>query len=114
MSNKVITILYHDNIHEMPIFFNITYSKKWMDKLNLVNNIYINDIGITSEQENIIKEIEQRITNIEKDSNPLNYFGKNYLVIPFEEIGSWSKYIIESGEQSFHSVGFFVVGCFRS
>lgn len=109
MSDKVITIIY-DITTETPTVANIPYSKEWLDKLKLANGAYINDVETSPEQENIINEIEQRITSLDQDEVPSEYFG-DCLVISPEEVGSWKKYIVKDGVESpFHSVGIFIVG----
>lgn len=111
MSNKFITILYN-NIYSTPLVVNIPYSKKWIEKLKSVNGGYINDEKISVEQEQIIYEIEQRITilNDYEKEDILDTFGDS-LVIPPNEVGSWAKYIIKDGlEIPFNSEGLFIVG----
>lgn len=109
MSDKVITVIY-DNTTEKSIVANIPYSKEWLDKLKLANGAYINDIKTSPEQEDIINEIEQRITALDQDEVPSEYFG-DCLVISPEEVGTWEKYIVQDGVESpFHSEGIFIVG----
>ena len=109
MSNKFITILYN-NISDDPLVANIPYSKEWMEKLTIANGAYINDVKTSPEQEDIINEIEQRITILHDDETPLEYFGDSLVISP-DEVGSWSKYLIKDGlEIPFNSEGLFIVG----
>lgn len=104
MSNKVITIFYTNSYNELFIM-NIPYSKEWMDKLKIASGTCVP--GVYLSIDNVINEIEQRVTILDNFTDPCVFYE---LLIPPEETGSWQKYIIKNGtELSFHSEGIFVI-----